>query len=69
MIKNVGRLQFWEREFVKKDRADYRANLRLVEAMPAEADSLGIFLLDDPLSGIDVDIGIVKTINSVRTAS
>ncbi len=66
MIKNGNKLRSFERELAKKDKADFRANLSLIEAMFAEARALGIFPLKDPLTGIDVDIRIAKAVNSVR---
>ncbi len=65
MIKNQKKIEAFERELAKKQKADFRANLGLVEAMHAEAVALGIFPLKDPLSGIDVDVRIAKAVNSV----
>jgi len=66
MIKNGNELLSFEREIVKKNKADHQANVRLFEAMFAEAVALGIFPPRDPLAGIDVDIRIAKAVNSVR---
>ena len=54
---------------VKRNPADHRANIRLFEAMFAEAKALGIFPPKDPLAGIEVDIRIAKAVNSVRSSS
>ena len=69
MIKNDGVLLSFERELVKDNKADHQANIRLFEAMFAEAVALGIFPPSDPLAGIDVDFRIAKAINSVRSSS
>ena len=69
MIKNGNILLSFEREIAKKNKADHQANIRLFEAMFAEAVALGIFPPRDPLAGIDVDIRIAKAVNSVRSSS
>ena len=66
MIKNGNTLLSFEREIAKNSKADHQANVRLFEAMFAEAVALGIFPPRDPLAGIDVDIRIAKAVNSVR---
>jgi hypothetical protein len=69
MIKNGTKVRSFERGFIKRNKADIRVNLGLVEAMLAEATALGIFPLKDPLAGIDVDIKIAKAVNSVPRPS
>ena len=54
---------------MKKDSVNILRNFRLVEAMHKEAIFLGVFLLKDPLSGIEIDIAIAKVTNSVSRAS
>ncbi len=65
MIRNAKKLQLFERELVKKERPDYLANLRLVEAMHVEAVALGALPLKDPLAGIATDIQLAKALNGV----
>jgi len=69
MIKNADQFRSFEWELVKAGKADFQTNLRLFEAMFAEATALGIFPLKDPLAGIEVDIRIAKAVNSVRSTS
>jgi hypothetical protein len=68
MIKNGIRLRSFERDLVKMSRSDHRANIKLVEAMFTEAQTLGIFPPKDPLAGLEVDIRIAKAVNSVRSS-
>jgi hypothetical protein len=69
MIKDCKALQQFEYEIMKKDSVNILRNFRLVEAMHKEAIFLGVFLLKDPLSGIEIDIAIAKVTNSVSRAS
>jgi hypothetical protein len=69
MIKNGDQLRSFERQLVKRGKTDLRTNIRLVEAMFAEAKALGIFPPKDPLAGIEVDLRIAKAVNSVRSSS
>jgi hypothetical protein len=69
MINDGAKLLSFERELTRKSKADHQANIRLFEAMYAEAMALGIFPPNDPLAGIDVDIRIAKAINSVPRSS
>jgi hypothetical protein len=69
MVKNAQKLQSFERELTKKGKADYKANLALVEAMHAEAITLGVFPPKNPISGIDADIRIAKAVNGVSKSS
>jgi len=69
MIKNGEKIRSFERDLVKTGRSDHRANIRLFEAMFAEAKALGIFPPKDPLAGIETDIRIAKAVNSVRSSS
>jgi hypothetical protein len=68
MIRRTKRLEEFEAKLMRETPADYRANLRIVEAMYEEARLLGVFPLKDPLEGIDVDIRYARAIN-VRTDS
>jgi hypothetical protein len=65
LIKRNRTLNEFEIEFLRKRQADYRKNLKLLEAMLEEARSLGVFPPANPLEGVDVDIRIARIINSV----
>ncbi len=66
MIRRTKLLRDFEEKLLRDTPVDYRANLRIVEAMYEEARLLGIFPLKDPLEGIEVDIRIARAVN-VRT--
>ncbi len=65
MIKNAEVVRRLEREILRKEKADFSRNIRLIEALYKEAIALGAFPPQDKLSGIDVDIKIARAINSV----
>lgn len=65
MIKNRKKLQKFEDELVRTEKANISKNFHIVDAMHKEAVSLGVFPLKDALSGIEIDIKIAKVINSV----
>lgn len=64
IIKDAKLLERFEREIVRKVKADFYKNLRIVCEMHRIALKLGVFK-NDPLDGIDIDIAIAKAINSV----
>jgi hypothetical protein len=66
LIRRDRVLDQFELRILKKEKADYRKNLALVEAMFEEARRFGVFPSCDPLEGIDVDIRIARAINYVR---
>ena len=68
MIKRSNLLDAFEKEQIRQNKADYRENMRIFEALYREAQALGIFPLDDPLEGIEVDIWLARALN-VRTPS
>ena len=65
MIKNLEAVRNLEKAILRKELADFSRNIRLVEALYKEAVFLGVFPLQDKLSGLDIDIKIAKVINSV----
>ncbi|OGD20728.1 MAG: hypothetical protein A2W03_03045 [Candidatus Aminicenantes bacterium RBG_16_63_16] len=65
MVKNEETVRRLERSILRREKPDYLKNSRLVEAMYKEAVILGAFPLKDKLSGLDIDIKIARTINSV----
>jgi hypothetical protein len=65
MIRNAGMLQNFEKELIRKEPVDVSANFRIVEALYQEAVRLGVFLLKDPMDGLETIIKIAKVVNSV----
>lgn len=61
---DFARLAAWERERTRGVPPDHARNLRIAEALLAEARSLGVWPPEDPLGGIDVDIRIARAVNS-----
>ena len=68
MIKRSDILEAFEKEQIRQNKADYRENMRVFSALYQEAQALGIFPLEDPLEGIEVDIRLARALN-VRTPS
>jgi transcriptional regulator with XRE-family HTH domain len=54
-----------ELNLLRKEKADYGRNFRIVDALYDEAVALGAFPLKNPLDGIEVDLKIAKVVNSV----
>ena len=65
MVKNAESVRNLELELLRKSRADYSSNIRLVEALYNEAVLMGAFPPRDKLSGLEVDLEIARVINSV----
>lgn len=59
----------FESTLLKKDKPDFRRNLRIVEALYQEAIAFSAFPFDDPLHGLDVDLRIAKVVNCVPKAA
>ena len=55
----------FELNVLKKKKADYGRNARIVEGLYHEAVALGAFPLRNPLEGIEVDLKVAKAVNSV----
>ncbi len=55
----------FEISFLRKRKADYGINFRLVDALYNEAVALHTFPLRNPLDGIEVDLKIAKVVNCV----
>lgn len=66
VIRNAEHLTAWERSYTQGEPPDYVRNLRLYEALHAEAQTLGIFPLKDPLEGLEHLIRLVKVLNGSR---
>lgn len=69
MVKNREKLQKFENEQIRREKANVLKNFRLIDAMHKEAVSLGIFPMKDALEGLEVDMKIAKVINSVSESS
>jgi hypothetical protein len=69
MIRNVRALRKLELELIRKSKADYFQNLRLVEAMYEEAVLLGAFPQRKNGEDLDVALEIARVINSVQKTS
>lgn len=68
MIKNQKLWQDWEKELLRKTRADWVQNLRLLEAMFEEARGFGIFPPRDPLEGLDEKIRWIQALHVSKTS-
>lgn len=55
----------FETDFLRKNKAGYEKNIRIVDSLYNEAVAIGAFPLRDPLEGIEVDLKIAKVVNSV----
>lgn len=60
MQANWRATQEFEDALLRSRVPDYFRNLRIVEALLAEAWALGVFPLRGPLDGIDVDIRVAE---------
>ncbi len=58
-------LRTFEKDFLKKEKADAARNFRIAEALYREAARLGIIPLKNPLDGIEVDMKIARVVNRV----
>lgn len=65
LVKNYEAVRNLELELLRRSKADFSSNLRLVEALYREAVLLGVFPPRDKLSGLHVDLEIARVINSV----
>ena len=59
----------FELTLLKKEKIDFKRNIKIMEALYEEAVALGVIPLRDPLDGLDVDLRIAKVVNSVSKAS
>jgi len=60
MLRDWRMVQEFEDALLRSEPPDYFRNLRIVEALLAEARALGVLPLRDPLDGIDVDIRVAE---------
>ena len=66
MIKDALYWEKWERETQLRQPADFRANLRLLEAMYEEARALGVMSVPPALEGLESRLRLGRVLN-VRT--
>ena len=67
MIKDALFWEKWERETQLSQPADFRANLRLLEAMYEEARALGVMAQPPSPDGLESRLRLAKALN-VRTS-
>ena len=63
MMKRSPCLDAFEKEQIQQNKADYLENLKIFEALYRQAQTLGIYPLEDPLEGVDVDIRLAKALH------
>lgn len=68
MILNRAALEEFEKELIRSEKVDLHKNLAILDALYDEAVTLGVFPLEDPLDGFDVDLKIARVVNSVPEA-
>lgn len=68
MIKDPDLWERWERETQLTRPADFRANLRILEAMYEEARALGVLAAPPTVEGLESRLRVARALN-VRTTS
>jgi hypothetical protein len=68
MNKSRDLVEAFENSMVSRQRADYRRNMAIFEALYREARLLGVLPLKDPLDGIDVDVRLAQVINARKSS-
>ncbi|MGD0008160.1 MAG: hypothetical protein ABSE93_06420 [Terriglobia bacterium] len=63
MIKDTALWEAWERETVLRQPADFRRNLRLLEAMYEEARALGVMSVPQALEGLESRLRLARVLN------
>ena len=69
MLKRNSLLAAFEKEQMQNSKPDFFRNLRIFEALYEEARQLGVFPLQDPLEGIEVDIRLARALNVQESLS
>jgi hypothetical protein len=69
MVKNRSRLREFEDNYLRKEKPDLQRNLQLVDQLYKEARALSMLPLQDPMSGLEIDIKVARVINSVPKTS
>ena len=65
MIKNRRKLNRFYRKLLEEEKISYRKALFIYEQLYREAVSLGAITADNILDGLEVDIRIARTLNSL----
>ena len=65
MIRDCEKLRNFEKDRIANRLPDPGENFRIAEALYKEAVALGVFPMEKPLDGIDVDIRIARAVNRV----
>ncbi len=68
MIRDIAMLNRWENDYRRREPVNFLENLRLYEALYAEACALGLFPLKDPLEGLPLKIQMARALNVSTTA-
>ena len=68
MITDPALWKAWERETLLRQPADFRRNLRLLDAMYDEARALGVMRVPQTLEGLESRLRLARMLN-VRTTS
>ena len=68
MIKDPAFWETWERERLLGQPADFRRNLRLLDAMYEEARALGVMAVPPALDGLESRLRLGRVLN-VRTTA
>lgn len=69
MVTNADLVHAFQHEQIRRTPVDYKANLRIVEALCEEARLVGAWPPADPLTGIEVDLRLARALNSCRVAA
>lgn len=65
MRPDFARLAALNDALARRDAPDHARNLRIAEALRAEAVALGVWPPDDPLAGLDVDLRLARVLNGL----
>lgn len=66
MIKDPKSWKEFETSLTKREKPDYKRNLKIFEELVKHAKSMKVFPPKNPLEGIEADIRIAKFLNSVK---
>lgn len=63
MYEDTVKLREFRADQIRRRRASYHENARLLEGLYLEARSLGALPPSDPLEGIEIDVRLAKALN------
>ena len=66
MLRDARKFQEFEDRLVASEDRGYVSNLRILNGLYEYARRMGAFPPQEPLDGLDVDIYLARTLNSVR---